>query len=154
MRLANRLLATFILAMPLWAGADSIALRNFDHHIVAVTANSNFTSTDMRAALIRGGAAHDWVFRDIEPGLIEATLNVRKHQLVMHISYTPNDYSLKYVSSVELLDKRKPNRIHEAYLRWCNNLIQATDKQASAIVMERATVPAAASAPASASAAQ
>lgn len=141
MRLHHRFLAVLFFAFPLWLNAAYVGLRNFENHVVAVTTNTTFTSTDMRVALIRGGAVHSWVMRDIEPGLIEATLNLRKHQLVMHISYTANSYSLKYISSVELLDNR--HRIHDAYIRWCNNLMQATDAQAGAIIMERAPVPAA-----------
>jgi hypothetical protein len=152
MRLSRHFLAALCLALPLWANAGYVALRNFDNHTVAITANTTFSASDMRSALIRGAAQHKWVMRDIEPGLMEATLNLRKHQLVLHISYTANNYSLKYVSSVELLDNR--NRIHDAYVRWCNNLIQAADVQAGAIVMERAVIPAPAAAPTATNSAQ
>ena len=150
MKALNRIAATLLLALPILANAGYVGLRNFDNHAVSATVNTGFSAVDMRAALIRGGAVHNWVMRDIEPGKLEATLNVRKHQLIMHIDYTPNSYSLKYVSSAELMDSR--GRVHDAYLRWCKNLMQATDSQAGAIVMERATMPAASTPPVSNSA--
>ena len=64
------------------------------------------------------------VMKKEKAGLIRGKVNVRQHQAVIDIPYSAHDYSINYVSSVNLDDKGKGN-IHRSYNRWILGLNQA-----------------------------
>lgn len=83
------------------------------------------TSETIRRAIIAGGAKRGWTVTKDAPGRMELTINVRnKHTAVVAVSYTPERYSIKYVSSVNLDHAVEDgvNLIHRNYNRWTNNL--------------------------------
>ncbi|MGK4474089.1 hypothetical protein [Aeromonas molluscorum] len=75
-------------------------------------------------AILNGGLSKGWVMKKEQPGLIRGQLNVRQHQAVINIPYTAHDYSLNYVSSINLDDNGK-GAIHRSYNRWIQGLNQA-----------------------------
>ncbi|QHQ50296.1 hypothetical protein [Aeromonas media] len=59
------------------------------------------------ALIITAGISKSWVMRKERPGLIRGQVNVRQHQAVIDIPYSARDYSINYVSSINLDDKGK-----------------------------------------------
>ena len=65
-------------------------------------------------------------------GEIIATLDIRKHQLVVLITHDDESLSINYQSSVNLKYKEhkyKGYKIHRQYANWISNLLRAIDAQ-------------------------
>lgn len=92
----------------------------------------NFTLSEEQVgnAIINGGITKGWVMKKEQPGVIRGQLNVRKHQAVINIPYTTHDYSINYVSSINLDDDGK-GTIHRTYNRWILGLNQAIQTELS-----------------------
>lgn len=86
--------------------------------------NFNLTEEQVGNAIINGGISKGWVMKKDQPGVIRGQLNVRQHQAVINIPYTAHDYSISYVSSINLDDNGK-GAIHRSYNRWILGLNQA-----------------------------
>ncbi|MFB2830844.1 hypothetical protein ACE1BS_14735 [Aeromonas jandaei] len=85
---------------------------------------SNLSEQDVSRAIINAGVSKTWVMREERPGLITGHIQVRQHQANISIPYNTTNYSINYVSSVNLNDKGK-GKIHRTYNRWINGLNQA-----------------------------
>ena len=86
--------------------------------------NFNLTEEQVGNAIINGGISKGWVMKKDQPGVIRGQLNVRQHQAVINIPYTAHDYSINYVSSINLDDNGK-GAIHRSYNRWILGLNHA-----------------------------
>ena len=64
-----------------------------------------------------------------KPGLLLATLFIRKHQAVVEIPYTTSKYSIMYKSSINLDEAN--GQIHKAYNGWILNLNKGINGQLS-----------------------
>lgn len=84
----------------------------------------NLSEQDVSRAIINAGVSKTWVMREERPGLITGHVQVRQHQANISIPYNTTNYSINYVSSVNLNDKGK-GTIHRTYNRWINGLNQA-----------------------------
>lgn len=80
--------------------------------------------SDISRSIINAGVSKRWVMREERPGLITGHIQVRQHQANISIPYNTANYSINYVSSVNLDDKGK-GKIHRNYNRWINGLNQA-----------------------------
>ncbi|MFM1662630.1 hypothetical protein [Aeromonas salmonicida] len=119
MKVINK--ASLLLACALLAACStSQPIRNMAANPVAFT----LTEDQVASAIITAGISKSWVMKKEKPGLIRGQVNVRQHQAVIDIPYSAHDYSINYVSSVNLDDKGKGN-IHRSYNRWILGLNQA-----------------------------
>lgn len=84
----------------------------------------SLSELDVSRAIINAGVSKKWVIREERPGLITGHIQVRQHQANISIPYNTANYSINYVSSVNLDDKGK-GKIHRNYNRWINGLNQA-----------------------------
>ncbi|HHQ4763407.1 hypothetical protein ACET9Z_18835 [Aeromonas veronii] len=84
----------------------------------------SLSESDISRAIINAGVSKKWVMREERPGLITGHIQVRQHQANISIPYNTANYSINYVSSVNLDDKGK-GKIHRNYNRWINGLNQA-----------------------------
>jgi hypothetical protein len=78
-----------------------------------------------RAAIFESMERYRWHIHREEPGQIDAGLNLRRHFLVVRISYDEDEIRTDYLESRNL--ECKPSgascsRIHKAYDRWLRNL--------------------------------
>lgn len=75
----------------------------------------------IRDGILEAGAAKSWKMKEVEPGVIRGTLNVRnKHQAVVDVVYTNQSFAINYVSSRNLLSQGA--RIHRSYNIWVRQL--------------------------------
>lgn len=80
----------------------------------------------VRNAIIRGGLNRDWRVASETDGCIRLHLDVRggKHQVDVDVFYTENDFTVKYVSSVNMEYDPVDGTIHRKYVQWVRNLKQ------------------------------
>ena len=62
-----------------------------DYHDVALPTTKALTDSQMQAAIARAATELGWVVVNKEPGLMQATLNLRGHTAVVDIPYTEKD---------------------------------------------------------------
>lgn len=104
---------------------------------------------DVRGAMARGAAIHDWTISAVQPGELVASINVRnKHYASVLIKYTETSYSVTYRDSTNLeyqlsgtnaAPARRddfnsalaPNTpmIHPNYNRWVDTLIRDINQE-------------------------
>ena len=92
-----------------------------------VVSSVNHNSTDVKNAILRAGSSLSWQMREIEPGHIVGTLNIRRHTAEVDIYYDAETYSISYRNSSNL-DYDGAN-IHSNYNGWVQNLDNAIKNQ-------------------------
>ena len=85
----------------------------------------NVSADEVKTAIIRAGASLGWVIVPAGDNMLEATLNVRAHTLVVDIDYTSEHYLVRYKSSINL--DYKDGKIHPQYRNWVLNLQRHVD---------------------------
>jgi uncharacterized lipoprotein YmbA len=121
----GKLLAACV-ALALVACARTAPIYNVSD--MPIVANKPSPSADdVRKAIIRAGGALGWQMVDQKPGLIVGTLNLREHQAVVDVSYTPQTYSITYRNSNNL--SYDGTNIHKNYNGWIQNLDKAIRAQ-------------------------
>jgi len=108
-----------LLACLMVGGCATKPLRNIPEVAIA----SPHTVEEVRQAIVAAGAGKGWEMKDVEPGLVRATLHVRTHVAVADIAFTSTTYSITYVDSTNL--NYEDGNIHGNYNRWVQNLTEA-----------------------------
>ena len=67
-------------------------------------------------SIVRAGAALGWKVVEDKPGVLIATLEIRKHQAIVEIPYSTTKFSITYKSSINLDESN--GQIHKAYNGW------------------------------------
>ncbi|MCT4707477.1 hypothetical protein MUA04_06210 [Enterobacteriaceae bacterium H11S18] len=78
------------------------------------------TADQVKQAILTAGQGRNWIMTVAGPGVINATQNARDHSATVRINYSEREYSIHYVSSVNLM--ASGGEIHRAYNHWVNNL--------------------------------
>lgn len=76
---------------------------------------------------MRAGKSAGWQMKEMKPGYIFGTLNVRKHVAVVDVNYSVKSYSIRYKDSTEL--NYDGGKIHPNYNGWIQNLDKAIRAQ-------------------------
>ena len=74
----------------------------------------------VKSAIMIAGTSLGWQMAEAGPGLIQGTLNLRKHTAIVDITYSTAKYSIVYKSSINL--DEKDGQIHKNYNSWVQNL--------------------------------
>ena len=74
----------------------------------------------VKSAIMIAGTSLGWKMAEVSPGLIQGTLNLRKHTAIVDIPYSTAKYSIVYKSSINL--DEKDGQIHKNYNSWVQNL--------------------------------
>src|SRR5579884_2484331 len=83
----------------------------------AVTASGHQPSAfAMKKAIMQAGLKLGWEMQPVKPGLIVATLHLRKHVAVVDVTYNTRTYSITYKDSTNL--DYKDGKIHRNYNGW------------------------------------
>jgi hypothetical protein len=90
------------------------------------------TEEQVKSAIIRAGLKLGWQMKESGPGLVKATLLVRKHQADINIPYSASKYSITYTSSSNL-DWSSDGQIHKNYNGWIQNLTKGINAQLAEI---------------------
>lgn len=109
------------------AGCTSAPILNVNQAAVVAPQGKVLSREQVRAAILRAGAALGWQMADEGPNMIVGTINLRKHTAVVEIPYSTTSYSIKYRSSVNLDESN--GQIHKNYNGWIHNLNKGIDTQ-------------------------
>ena len=132
--LLNTAIAATLLAAATMAQAGCMRcdpILNVVDAPVTTASGKPLTDEQVKSAIIRAGAALGWQMKEAGPGLVTATILLRKHEAVIDIPYTPSKYSITYKSSVNL-DASGDGQIHKNYNGWIQNLTRGINAQLSA----------------------
>lgn len=81
---------------------------------------NHVTSEQVKQAILSAGMGRNWIMTAAGPGVINATQKARDHSATVRINYSEREYSIHYVSSVNLM--ASGGEIHRTYNNWVNNL--------------------------------
>ena len=94
-----------------------------------VTSTRDYSTKDVRNAILQAGASLDWQMNDAQPGLIVGTLNVRDHMVQVDIPYDRRTYSILYRNSMNM--NYDGSNIHSNYTGWVQRLNAAINSRLS-----------------------
>ena len=110
------------------AGCKStIPVPQYVDQPVAKSGTEISTVKDIERSIVRAAASLGWKTKIKSEGEILATLDIRKHQLVVLIKHDDKNLTVTYQSSVNL--KYDGQKIHRQYANWVTNLLRAIDVQ-------------------------
>lgn len=120
MRIRQLIAASAVaLTLVVLAGCRTAPIHNVQNAPITPTGDE-ITMEEVKDAIIRAGSGLGWRMRQVEPGLIVGTLNVRDHMAEVEISYDTDSYDITYKDSNNL--DKKGNEIHSNYNGWIQNL--------------------------------
>jgi len=93
------------------------------------TTTGNYSTNDVRNAILQAGTAQGWQMQAVRPGLISGTLNIRNHMAQVDIPYDRSRYSILYRDSDNL--RYDGTNIHSNYNGWVQNLRNAINTRLS-----------------------
>jgi hypothetical protein len=107
---------------------------------VASAVPVSLTAAEVGKAIAVAAAASkfDWIPKLIDEGTIEATLPIRKHELVVDIAYTATEYTIKHKSSKNLDYNKEHQTIHKNYKEWLQNLNTGIQRALHAAAIQKA----------------
>lgn len=80
----------------------------------------------LKQAIVRGGARHNWTVAKDESGKLTLKYNKQnKHEVVVDVSYDLSGFQIRFVSSVNMKHDSATGEIHPFYNKWVANLSQA-----------------------------
>jgi hypothetical protein len=113
------------------AGCSVVPIMNVADAPITSASGKPLSKTEVRAAILRAGAGLGWQMKDENPNMLVGTLQLRSHTAVIEIPYSTNTYSIKYRSSVDLMEK--DGKIHKNYNGWIQNLTRGINAQLTAV---------------------
>lgn len=129
MKTAKIILSALALGLLVACGAQPV------HNIAeapAITASGHQPSMfAMKKAIMMAGTKLGWEMQPVKPGLIVASLHLRKHVAVVNVTYNTRAYSITYKDSTNL--DYKNGQIHRNYNGWIENLDKGIRAQLAAM---------------------
>lgn len=122
---AGTLLAAATLAQAACFRCEPI--QNVVEAAVVSPSNKPLTQDQVKAAILRAGAALGWQMKEAGPGKLAATIQLRTHQADIEIPYSAKTYSIVYKNSVNL--DAADGQIHKNYNGWIQNLSKGISAQ-------------------------
>ena len=107
--------------------ARTAPIYNLDSVPIVAPGGKSLSESQVRTAIIAGGANLGWRIGDVVPGHLEGTLTLREHIAVVDILYTGGSYAIRYKRSTNL--NERDGIIHSNYNGWIQNLYRAIRTQ-------------------------
>jgi len=121
------LLALSLVFVVLAGCKSTIPVPQYVDQPVAQYGDTKSTVKDVERSIVRAAASLGWKTKVKSEGEILATLDIRKHQLVILIKHDDKNLTVEYQSSLNL--KYDGEKIHRQYANWVTNLLRAIDVQ-------------------------
>ncbi len=123
MRRIAILMLLLVMAMPTNVYANAAIGAN--PIFASVTTVKPLSQSDVRAGILSACSRRGWYPKEIKPGHIEASINVRSHTVLVDITYTAKEFQIKYKNSVNLITSS--GKIHRNYNKWVATLRKDID---------------------------
>ena len=94
-----------------------------DAPVIEPASGAKLTADQVKQSIMLAGASLGWQIKEVQPFLLEGTLNVRTHMAQVNIPYSAQRYSIVYKDSQNLQYDGK--MIHTNYNGWVQNLDKA-----------------------------
>ena len=129
LRILFCLTALFVSAFPAGAAPRSVALLEFDDVAISSSSGKPLSNEQVRSAIIKGGAAHNWVASAPAGNAVKLTYSRREFSATVQVTYNSKSYSIKYADSTNLHYASEGGKavIHPNYNKWMNSLRQSID---------------------------
>jgi hypothetical protein len=128
MRNVRSAFATIGLALCLCASTASWGVRPIlNVNDAPIVSAKPVPAAQVKSAIMTAGTSLGWQMAEVSPGLIQGTLNLRKHTAIVDIPYSATKYSIVYKSSINL--DEKDGQIHRNYNSWVQNLSKKIDAE-------------------------
>jgi hypothetical protein len=111
-----------MLALPLAGCLRQAQINNLVNLPVVGATGQDLTAAQVKGVILEACRKKEWVAREISPGLISATLMVRRHTAQVEIPYSATSYSINYKTSTNLNYNAKDHSIHNQYNNWVDYL--------------------------------
>ncbi len=85
-----------------------------------------------RSVIFHAGTRLGWEMKELEPGLISATLEKRNHRVEARIRYSEKQIGIFYDGSENMDYNPTTRKLNPAYNRWVRNLEKAIRQELSA----------------------
>lgn len=123
-----------IASMQASAQRQPVPVINHENMLVENSSGKKLTPEKVKQAILAAPAPRPWQFSEPGPGRLIATLHVRgKHTIVTEITYSGDQYSIRYKDSVNMkYSPGGPNGlglIHPFYNQWVEELRSAIRTQ-------------------------
>jgi hypothetical protein len=102
-------------------------ILNVTDVVVVAQAGRPLGADQVKASIVRAGAALGWQIKEEAPGKLMGTLMLRSHTAVVEIPYSATSYSIQYKSSIDL--NEGDGQIHKNYNGWIKNLTKGINAQ-------------------------
>jgi len=129
MRTFLNLIATVALTLTVTMAHALVPINNVVDQPIVPPAGKVLTAEQVKLSIVRAGAALGWKVVEDKPGVLIATLEIRKHQAIVEIPYSTTKFSITYKSSINLDESN--GQIHKAYNGWILNLTKGINTQAA-----------------------
>jgi hypothetical protein len=106
---------------------STVPVKNFDNQIITQFGDSTSTVKSVQKSIVRAAVTLGWKTKVTSDNAIVATLDIRKHQLVVLITHDDKSFSIEYRDSTNL--KYNGTKIHRQYINWVTNLIRSIHAQ-------------------------
>lgn len=126
-KLCNQLLIVGLLT-GVTACTSHPLMNVYDRPVPARLDGTPQTEESVAKAIHAGCIDKGWTCKEVSPGVIDASIAVRKHRANAEIKYSAQVYNIVYKNSYLLEYNDKRNTIHRNYNRWVNNLDHAIAK--------------------------
>jgi len=121
------ILAISLVLIVLTGCKSTIPVPQYIDQPIAQHGETASTTKDVERSIVRAAASLGWTTKVKSENEILATLNIRKHQLVVLIKHDDKNLTVDYQSSINL--KYNGKKIHRQYANWVTNLLRAIDVQ-------------------------
>jgi len=106
---------------------STIHMPSYKNQPVATYGDAKSSVKGIEKSIVKAAMSLGWKTQIKSEGEILATLNIRKHQLVVLITHDDKNVSVDYQNSINL--KYNGRKIHRQYANWVTNLLRAIDVQ-------------------------
>ncbi len=106
---------------------STVPIKNFENQSIAQYGEATSTKSSVEKSIVRAAISLGWKTEVKSEKEIIATLDIRKHQLVVVITHDDQNFSVKYKDSTNL--KYNGRKIHRQYINWVTNLIRSIHAQ-------------------------
>jgi hypothetical protein len=130
--LHRKIIAAVLLTISLGACTSTYLQQSYTDPIAY-----NLTQPQLQQAIMEAGISRGWIMTPVNPGEINAELNIRAHKVITLVKYDATSFSINYVDSVNM--NAKNGKIHRQYANWINNLRQDIKVKMNLVSYQNAT---------------
>ena len=110
-------------------GCRTAPIYNVDNAAVVSSTDKRLSMSQVKNAIIRGGASRGWAMKAKRRGHIVGTLHLRGNMAQVDIKYNTKSYSITHKDSTGL--GYDGSNIHKNYNGWVHNLQTSISSQLS-----------------------